>query len=311
MTAVDLDRLRRSLPPHPLTRFAPSPTGHLHLGHAVNAVYVWGIARALGGRVLLRIEDHDRTRCRPEFESALLEDLEWLGLEPHVGSIGEFRAGRSPFRQSDNDAPYAAALAGLAERAQVYACACSRRDLAAEAGDPFNDETPYRGRCRERGLEPGPGRGMRVVLEPGAEGFDDSMLGPQRQEPAVQCGDLLLRDRLGQWTYQFAVVVDDMRHEIDLVIRGADLLASTGRQIRLARMLGRAREPVWLHHPLILKPTGEKLSKASRDTGLGELRAAGVSAADVLGEAAYRGGLLERSRPLRPEDLPDLLMNRP
>ena len=100
----------RALPPHPLTRFAPAPTGHLHLGHVVNAIFVWGTARARGGKVLLRIEDHDRQRCRPEFESTLLEDLEWLGLEPDLGVPGEYRAGPCEFRQSDRDGIYSAEL---------------------------------------------------------------------------------------------------------------------------------------------------------------------------------------------------------
>jgi glutamyl-tRNA synthetase/glutamyl-Q tRNA(Asp) synthetase len=272
----------------------------------VNAIYVWGLARLLGGRVLLRLEDHDRTRCRPEFEAALLEDLEWLGLEPDVGTPAELRRGPSPYRQSNNETVYEVALAKLAEEHQVYACACSRRDLAAESGDPFNQETPYRARCRERHLEPGPGRGMRVVIEPGFERFEDAALGPQAQEPAVQCGDLLLRDRLGNWTYQFAVVVDDLRHGVDWVIRGEDLLGSTGRQIRLGRLLGRATPSVFLHHPLITKASGQKLSKAARDTGIRDLRAAGATPGQVLGEAAVRVGLLRNHRPLRATDLPDL-----
>ncbi|MEO8227903.1 MAG: glutamate--tRNA ligase family protein [Gemmatimonadota bacterium] len=277
----DLDRLASQLPPRPLTRFAPSPTGHLHLGHVVNAVYVWSLARTLGGRVLLRIEDHDGTRCRPEFEQSIREDLDWLGLEPDI--IAE--------RQSESGAVYAAALARLGETHGTYACDCSRRTIAREATDVFGEETRYPGRCRARGLTPGPGTGTRVVMEPGAERFEDGMLGPQQQEPAMQCGDLLVRDRLGHWTYQFAVTVDDQRQGIDLVIRGEDLLASTGRQIRLARMLGRETPPVFFHHPLLWKQTGEKLSKASGDTGIRELRAAGMTAKAVLREAAARGAL--------------------
>jgi glutamyl-tRNA synthetase/glutamyl-Q tRNA(Asp) synthetase len=304
--ALDLARLRRRLPPAPLTRFAPSPTGYLHLGHAVNAVFVWGVARAIGGRVLLRLEDHDRGRCRAAYEAALLEDLEWLGLEADLGAVGEFRAGPSPLRQSDCGAVYQAELARLAAGHQVYACACSRKTLAAEADAPGGREIPYPGRCRDRGLAPGPGRGVRVALGPGEERFEDALLGEQRQEPAAQCGDLLLRDRLGQWTYQFAVTVDDHRHGVDLVVRGADLLASTGRQIRLARLLGRGEAPVFLHHPLLLKPSGEKLSKAGRDTALRELRAAGMGPGEVLGEAAFRAGLLPRPRPIGPRVLADL-----
>lgn len=298
MPSLDLDRLRRRLPAAPLTRFAPSPTGYLHLGHAVSAVFVWGIARALGGRVLLRLEDHDRGRCRAAYEAALLEDLEWLGLEPDAGAPREFRGGPSALRQSDCGAVYEAELARLAARHPVYACACSRKTLARETFAAGGSEIPYPGRCRERGLVPGPGRGIRVALERGEERFEDALLGEQRQEPAAQCGDLLLRDRLGQWSYQFAVTVDDRRHGVDLVVRGADLLASTGRQIRLARLLGRVEPPVFLHHPLLLKPSGEKVSKASRDTALRELRAAGLSPGEVLGEAAFRAGLLPRARPI-------------
>ncbi|HET7600167.1 MAG TPA: glutamate--tRNA ligase family protein [Gemmatimonadales bacterium] len=299
------------LPLRPLTRFAPSPTGYLHLGHAVNAVYVWGLARALGGRVALRVEDHDRGRCRPEYERALLEDLEWLGLEPDLGTAAELRAGASTYRQSDNDAAYDAALGRLSADHQVYACTCSRKDVAADGGAPRGGERPYRGRCRTRGLAPGPGRGLRVVLEPGRERFVDGLLGEVVQDPAEQCGDLLLRDRLGNWTYQFSVAVDDLRHGVELVVRGRDLLASTGRQIRLARMLGRKAPPWFVHHPLIMKPSGEKLSKATGDTGLRELRAAGARPEDVLGEAAFRGGLIERPRPVAAEDLGGLFRPMP
>ena len=144
------------------------------------------------------------------------------------------------------------------------------------------------------------------MLTPGIEKFDDLRLGPMAQEPAAQCGDLLVRDRLGQWTYQFAVVVDDMEQGIDVVIRGEDLLSSTGRQLQLGRLLGRDRVPSHLHHPLIIKPDGSKLSKSAGDTGIDELRAAGVSAAEVLGEAAVRAGLLEVRRPIAATDLPSV-----
>lgn len=304
MPPIDLDSLAARLPARPLTRFAPSPTGYLHLGHAANAVWVWGVARALGGRVLLRLEDHDRGRCRAEYEAALLDDLDWLGLVPDAGTTAELRAGTSPLRQSDAGEHYAAALDRLG--GQVFACECSRRDLAEVAGDVFNQETRYSGRCRDRGLEPRPGRGLRLRLAPGGERFVDARLGAREQNPAQQCGDLLLRDRLGRWTYQFAVVVDDLRQGVDLVIRGEDLLASTGRQILLGRRLGRRVPPVFLHHPLIFKPGGEKLSKSSGDTGIRELRAAGATPADVLGRAAWLTGLQRDPAPLQPADLAGL-----
>jgi glutamyl-tRNA synthetase/glutamyl-Q tRNA(Asp) synthetase len=258
-----------------VTRFAPSPTGYLHLGHVVNAIYVWGVARAAGGRVLLRMEDHDRIRCRPRYEAAILEDLEWLGFEPDEGL-------RPLVRQSDRARVYEEALERLRAAHHVYACDCSRKQMAGER---------YDGRCRDRGLRDAPGCGLRVRIEPGTERFEDLLLGTIEQTPADQCGDLLLRDRDGHWTYQFAVTVDDMLQGITHVIRGADLLASTGRQLRLARMLGRIDAPEYLHHPLILKPNGEKLSKSSADTGVRELRQAGMTAADVIGLASAATGL--------------------
>ncbi|HEY7029481.1 MAG TPA: glutamate--tRNA ligase family protein [Gemmatimonadales bacterium] len=298
------------------TRFAPAPTGYLHLGHVANAIYVWGMARAHGGKVLLRVEDHDRQRCRPEYQTALLEDLEWLGFTPDRPSFAELKQGPSSFRQSDNHAAYESALEVLRARHRVYACECSRKDEAvrAKTGDKADEtarseegetagEVPYSGRCRERGLAPGPGRGLRVVLEPGQETFTDLLLGEQRQDPSRQCGDLLLRDRLGNWTYQFAVVVDDLRHGVTAVIRGEDLLASTGRQMRLARMLGADHSPDFAHHPLILKPSGDKLSKANRDTAVRELRASGLSAQEVIGRAAAAVGLIPELRPVEAEEM--------
>jgi len=284
-------------PSGPLTRFAPSPTGYLHLGHVANAIYVWGIAQAREGRILLRLEDHDRGRCRLEYEAALLEDLEWLGLEPDRGTIDEFRAGKSVCRQSDNAQRYQAALERLAESFRVYSCDCSRKEIAGESDLP-DQESRYPGRCRDRNLAPGPGRGIRVVMEAGEERFDDGLLGPRWQDPSGQCGDLLLKDRHGNWTYQFAVTVDDMEQEVDLVIRGEDLLASTGRQIRLARMLGRATPPAFIHHRLIRHDSGAKLSKSNRDTGVRDLRAAGQSPGWVLGQAAHFTGLIDRPREL-------------
>ncbi len=264
-----------------LTRFAPSPTGYLHLGHVVNAIYVWGLARARGGRVLLRIEDHDRVRSRRDYESAILDELDWLGFEAD--------AGRTPLRrQSDDSRPYEDALTHLRRSHHVYACDCSRRAIGGER---------YPGTCRNRRLDERPGRGLRVEIEPGSESFVDGLRGSQVQSPADEFGDLLVRDRDGHWTYQFAVTVDDTRQEITDVIRGTDLLSSTGRQIRLARMLGRAEAPVFTHHPLLLlNDSGEKLSKSNRDTGVRELRAAGAAPHDVIGRAAAAAGLLDTAR---------------
>ncbi len=276
------------------TRFAPAPTGYLHHGHVVNALYVWGVARAIGAEVLLRIEDHDRQRCRPEYEAALLEDLEWLGFQPDIAPPAEFRRGPTRYRQSDNAPAYRAAVEQLlAAGHRVYACACSRQDILARTGPAGSagSELRYDGHCRDRALDHTPGRALRVELPGGVERFDDLRLGPQAQEPRLQCGDLLLRDRRGNWTYQFCVVVDDRDQDVDLIIRGMDLLESTGRQLLLGRMLGRAQSPRVLHHPLLLKSGGAKLSKADRDTGVCELRRQGVTSADILGTALHQLGL--------------------
>jgi glutamyl-tRNA synthetase/glutamyl-Q tRNA(Asp) synthetase len=294
-----------------LTRFAPSPTGYLHLGHVVNAVYVWGMARAQNGRVLLRIEDHDRLRCRPAYERALLEDLAWLGFEPDLG----------PVRQNDTADAYAEALAGLASQHHVYACDCSRRmragpphqptrlaDATGTRVDRGHREARYSGRCRTRHLLQGPTCGVRLELEPGVETFEDALLGPQEQDPSAQCGDLLLRDRNGHWTYQFAVTVDDNRQGVDVVIRGADLVESTARQIRLARMLGRDQPPSFVHHPLILQPSGLKLSKSLGDTGVRDLRAAGASPAAVIGLAVAGVGLAPPGALIEAADVRELFV---
>jgi glutamyl/glutaminyl-tRNA synthetase len=259
----------------------------------VNAIYVWGLARARGGRVLLRIEDHDRVRSRREYEAAILDELDWLGFEAD--------AGRTPLlRQSDDSRAYEDAVARLRRSHHVYACDCSRKAIGGER---------YPGTCRTRKLDERPGRGLRVEIEAGSESFVDGLLGPQRQSPADEFGDLLLRDRDGHWTYQFAVTVDDMRQEITDVIRGTDLLSSTGRQIRLARMLGRADAPAFTHHPLLLNESGEKLSKSNRDTGVRELRAAGATPGEVIGRAAAAAGLLETARSVAAREVRDLFQH--
>jgi glutamyl-tRNA synthetase/glutamyl-Q tRNA(Asp) synthetase len=281
-----------------VSRFAPAPTGFLHLGHVLNAIYVWGLARSRGGRVLLRIEDHDRQRSRPEFEQAILEDLDWLGFTPDEPSTDGFRAGPCRGRQSDRHAIYETALSRLRDMGLVYACECSRKDMNAAGETATGDELRYPGTCASKNLPERLGLGLRVRLEPSIERFTDLRHGPQEQSPAEQCGDLLLRDREGNWTYQFAVTVDDFEQGVTLVIRGDDLLPSTGRQIQLARLLGRDTTPQFLHHPLIMKTTAQKLSKSDGDTGVRDLRAKGWTADAVIGEAAYLGGLLRERHPV-------------
>jgi glutamyl/glutaminyl-tRNA synthetase len=265
-----------------ISRFAPAPTGFLHLGHVVNAVCVWRVTRERGGCVLLRIEDHDRQRSQRRFEAAILEDLAWLG----------FAADEPPVRQSERGAIYEVALDRLRRLGLIYACGCTRPEVAralppraaggAESPAPHQSEVWYSGTCADRRLAEGPGTGLRVRLAPTVERFVDLRHGPQEQRPSDQCGDLLVRDRDGNWTYQFAATVDDLVQGVTLVIRGNDLLASTGRQIQLARLLGRDEPPVFLHHPLIMKSPDQKLSKSDGDTGIRELRARGLTPAQVI-----------------------------
>ena len=281
-----------------VTRFAPAPTGFLHLGHVVNAIYVWGLARAQGGRVLLRIEDHDRVRSRREFERAILEDLDWLG----------FQADAPLVRQSDRTSIYEAALGQLRAAGLTYACECSRAAIAATARP--GHERRYPGTCAGKHLTEGPGRGVRVRLRDSVERFVDLRHGPQEHRPHEQGGDLLIRDRDGNWTYQFAVTADDLEQGITLVVRGDDLLPSTGRQIQLARLLGRDRPPEFFHHPLVMKSADQKLSKADNDTSIRDLRAHGMTAADVLGRAAAMVGFIERERPILVDETMEIVRIR-
>ena len=279
------------------TRFAPSVTGHLHLGHAVNAVYVWGIARALGGEVVIRLEDHDRGRFRPEYERSILDDLAWLGLTGNG----------TDSRQSDHPDRYARSAERLSAEGRTFWCDCSRRTIAEAQGEDQGDSTRYPGTCRDRGLTEGPGRALRLRVEPGTEAFTDLRLGPITQDPAAEVGDFVLRDARGQWTYQHCVVADDIAEGITLVIRGEDILPSTGRQLRSMRLLGHTSPPRYLHHPLVTDAAGRKLSKKEFAKSLGDLRREGWTPERVLGEAAYLGGLLSTTRPLRSDDLPTLL----
>jgi glutamyl/glutaminyl-tRNA synthetase len=254
-----------------------------------NAIWVWGLAGATGSRVMLRIEDHDRERSRAAFDAAILEDLDWLGFTPDAG----------PVRQRENPEPYEAALDLLRMHRLVYACDCTRSTVAAWAAEHgrrwHGPSCP--GGCRERELAEDDDLTLRIVLGTGDEAWDDRLLGPRSGDPSA-AGDPPIRDRHGNWTYGFAVVVDDIRQAITLVVRGEDLADATPAQIRLARLLGRRAPLSFAHHSLIRKPSGAKLSKADGDTGVRDLRAAGLRPADVIGAAATAIGLLPRRRPV-------------
>ena len=291
---ISLSSIRTALAGSPVrTRFAPSVTGHLHLGHAVNAVYVWGLARALGGEVVIRLEDHDRGRYRPEYEASILEDLTWLGLDTTLPVS----------RQRDHQDRYGKSARRLGGEGLTFFCQCSRRELAEAQGAEEGETLRYPGTCRDLGLKSG---ALRVRVDPGIERFDDLRLGIITQDPAAQCGDFVLQDGKGQWTYQLCTVVDDLAEEITLVIRGEDILESTGRQLRLMGLLGGGTPPRYLHHPLVTDASGRKLSKKDFAKSLGDLRREGWTPERVLGEAAFLGGLHPARAPLKSIELPAL-----
>lgn len=257
------------------------------------------MARAAGGQVLLRIEDHDRVRSRPEFEAAIREDLDWLGFVPDEG----------PIRQSDEAAAYAAALDRLRGETLVYGCDCIRTTFDAwahEHGRPWQGPG-CPGDCRHRGLD---GPVLRAALGGGAERWMDGLIGPCADDVVAGAGDLAVRDRDDNWTYGFAVVVDDLRQRIDLVVRGRDLLPATPAQIRLARLLGRDAPATFVHHRVIRRPDGSKLSKADADTSVRELRAAGRSPAELIGEAAAAVGFVDAPRPIEATEVAELFADR-
>jgi glutamyl-Q tRNA(Asp) synthetase len=262
-----------------ITRFAPSPTGELHLGHVLHAVWVWRMARELGATVLVRMEDHDRTRCKPEYERSILDDLAWLGFEPDAVSRASLVTHPSPFRQSDHPGRYAAAFERLRQVTDVYGCTCTRAML--DTSGPVG-ERRYPGTCRGMPTS----RDGRTVIRariPGDEvEIHDLLLGPMLQQPQHDQGDVVVMDALGQWTYQFCVVVDDMHDGVNLIVRGEDLAPSTGRQWLLAKLLGRTEPIVTAHHPLLRAPDGRKLSKRDRSETVRAMRERGLPAIEIV-----------------------------
>ncbi len=300
-----------------ITRFAPSLTGYLHMGHVLHMLYVWGLARGMEGSVICRIEDHDLSRRRPEYETAILEVMEWLGFVPDKGVTVANAAEASSYRQSDCGDEYERMLQLLNMQGLVYGCECSRRQIRggsaasltrdADGGIPPAQELCYSGTCAEKRL-PLEGNAVRFRVPEEEVVFNDLRLGECRQTPKDQCGDFSLRDRQGQWTYQFACVCDDIRHGVDFVIRGEDILASTARQILLFQVL-EAPVPAYFHHPLISDEKGEKLSKRQRSESISQLREAGITAGEIIGKAVFAGGLLNEPGPIPLSEALELVQN--
>lgn len=263
-------------------RFAPSPTGRLHLGNARSALLGWLWARSSGGEFLLRIEDLDPERSRPEFIDGIFEDLEWLGLT-WDGPV---------WRQSQRQAVYDEALAKLEAAGRVYRCWCSRAEVARAATAPHGDEGPlYPGTCRHA-PQPKAGRApsWRFAVEPGVVRFHDAVHGPSAQDVAQQVGDFVVKRTDGVASYQLAVVVDDALAGVNHVLRGDDLLGSTHRQLQLYQALG-YRAPTWAHVPLLVQPDGKRLAKREGASTVAGLRAKGWAPERVIGLLARTAGL--------------------
>lgn len=238
-------------------RFAPSPTGELHFGSLVAAVGSYLDARANGGQWILRIEDVDTTRCHPEFETAILRTLEAYGFEWDGPLV----------RQSERTLLYREVFDMLKRKGAVYGCACTRKEIAGSAIG-IDGAFIYPGICRN-GLAPGKkARAWRLKVPDQTIGYHDIVQGYQFQNPSRDVGDFVLLRADGLFAYQLAVVVDDIEQGITHVVRGADLLASTPRQIWLYRCLGK-NIPSYAHLPLAVNEAGEKLSKQTRARPIG------------------------------------------
>jgi len=293
-------------PPAPaplIGRLAPSPTGRLHLGHARTFLAAWWHARARGGRVLLRLEDLDRARARPEHVDECLRDLEWLGLDWDG----------TPWFQSADTAPMAAAVERLLAAGQAYLCACSRKDVERLASAPHasDGEVRYPGTCRARALGPSAGAaglGVRLRVPAGPLELEDGFAGRFRCDVQAEVGDFLLARRDGAFAYQLAVVVDDARAGVSEVLRGDDLLSSAARQWHLQCALA-LPHPHWFHLPLVLDERGERLAKRRGDTSLAGLRAAGVDGRAVVAWAARSLGQACAER-VRADELRDFSLAR-
>ena len=283
----------------PVGRYAPSPTGELHLGNARTALVAWLAARAAGGRFLMRVEDLDPPRVVAGAEARILEDLRWLGLD-WDGEV---------VRQSERGGLYRAALETLRDGGWLYACTCTRgqlRGLLSAPHGPGTEGPPYPGLCRDKGLAvdlDARGPALRFRVPEGEEvSVDDRVFGRVCQVVSREVGDFVVRRADGLTTYQLAVVVDDAAMGVDQVVRGADLVDSTPRQILLGRALGAAR-PEYAHVPLVLNREGERLAKRDRPATIGALRAAGAAPDHVVGTLAHSLGLAPAPAPVRPADL--------
>ncbi len=280
--------------PTPRGRFAPSPSGRMHLGNVFCAFLAWLSVKSAGGSFILRVEDLDPRRCRREYVQWLEDDLAWLGLIWDEG--GTAGGPCAPYFQSACAPLYEEALRRLAGAARVYPCFCRRADLHAASAPHLSDGTVlYSGRCAALSPAEAAARArtephaLRLAVPDACVSFTDGHLGPFSQNLARACGDFIVRRSDGVFAYQLAVVVDDARMGVTEVVRGRDLLSSTPRQLYLQRLLG-LPAPVYYHIPLLTAPDGTRLSKREKSLDMGALRAR-FSPRALTGWLAYLAGL--------------------
>ncbi|GIQ68275.1 tRNA glutamyl-Q(34) synthetase GluQRS [Xylanibacillus composti] len=289
-------------------RFAPTPSGFLHLGNALAALLGWLQMRKAGGVFLLRIEDIDKPRCRPAFVEQIYRDMDWLGLDWDEGPGREGECG--PYVQSERMGLYELALDKLLSSGRLYPCFCSRAELMAVASAPHglaSQGPAYPGLCRglseaersAKAREKTPS--LRFAMPDRPVSFEDGVLGKQTF-PAPAGGDFVVRRADGIIGYQLAVVVDDASMGITDVLRGGDLLDSTPRQLALFEALGWT-VPRYAHVPLIVGEDGRRLAKRHGSIALQALRESGTRPQQVIGLLAYLGGLLPEPEPMRAEEL--------
>ena len=287
-------------------RFAPSPSGRMHLGNLFSALLAWLSVRAKGGVMVLRMEDLDPDRCREEYALQLADDLRWLGMDWDEG----YGAGgpHGPYRQRERTERYAGAFQALEAQGLVYPCFCTRAErLAASAPHRSDGSAVYPGTCRtltqaereQRARTRSPA--WRLMVPDRTAGFTDGLQGSYAENLGRDCGDFILRRSDGVYAYQLAVAVDDGGMEISEVVRGRDLLDSTPRQQYLLELLG-LPSPEYYHVPLLLAPDGRRLSKRERDLDMGVLRRR-YTPEELTGLLAHLAGLLERSTPVRAGEL--------
>lgn len=293
-------------------RYAPSPTGLIHVGNARTALAAWLSARAQGGAFVWRLEDIDRPRVVPGMAEAALEDLTWLGLD---WDEGPDRGGPwAPYVQSERSRYYEEALRCLHEAGRLFPCRLSRKDLAGIASAPHGSSqaAPYPSAFRPEGVSQDwydklqatecADAAIRFLVDDAPVCFTDRVYGELVERVDLTVGDFVLKRRDGLYAYQLAVVVDDLAMGITEVVRGVDLLESTARQIQLIEALG-GLVPAYAHVPLVLNEEGIKLSKRDQGLTLRSLWEAGIAAEQLVGYLGWTLGLLDRAEPCRATEL--------